>query len=31
MKTLSVPGSGKYGARDKMKRSYKSCANVASD
>ena len=31
MKTLSVHGNGKYGARDKTKRSYKFCANVASD
>ena len=31
MRTLSVPGSGMSGARDKMKRSYKFYANVASD
>jgi hypothetical protein len=31
VKTPSAREIGKYGARDKMKRSYKSCANVASD
>ncbi|KAI0280179.1 hypothetical protein BGY98DRAFT_1095650 [Russula aff. rugulosa BPL654] len=31
VKTLSVPGSEKIGARDKMKRSYKFCANTDSE